>query len=145
MFAVTLSIGVAGVAYDVFETKAIFGLSWYELAFVLFGVTSCIVLVQLIHRIRQFENKRPHMVFVKTENICGQVTTRQVVANFVEGVRVEKPWFARVQIANDPKSALQAVDAIVAAHISFYDSSGQECFSTMIGRWAETPEIAQGG
>lgn len=87
------------------------------------------------------ENARPNMTLVETETIPGDVITR-------EGGRIisrEHPWFTRVKIANDPKSALQAVDAVIAAHITFYNSSGNKCFPTMIGRWAETPEIAQGG
>lgn len=96
---------------------------------------------KLTEELHAIENARPNIILVQTENVHGNVVT----ATADRIVSREHPWFTRIQIANNPKSALQAVDAKIAAHIIFYDGSGKKCFPSMVGRWAETPEIAQGG
>lgn len=138
IFAITLILGIAGNWYDLLQTKSLLGLSWQGLLFILFGASSIVVLGQLIYRIHQLEGTSPNIVIRKTENILGSVS------NFVTGQN-EYPWFLRVHIANDPKSSISGVTVNqIAGHISFYDANNKLCFEPMIGRWAETREIASG-
>jgi len=95
----------------------------------------------LSEKLHAVENAHPNITLVRTENILGDVITRSAG----KIVSHERPYFTRIQTANDPKSSVQAVNAKIAAHITFYDGSWNKCFPTMIGRWAETTEIAQGG
>ncbi len=133
-------IGVWGIADKAFQNLTIGGLPWYQLAFIIFGISSFIVFGQMIIRIRHLEKLRPRIILVKTENVFGNVVTRRTGQTDIR----ERPWFARVQFANDPKSSLQGAEADIVGHIEFYDNSRQRCFFTMIGRWAETKEIADG-
>jgi hypothetical protein len=99
-------------------------------------------------RIEGLEAAKANMVVKVVENRKGDVVSHMGADDdgmggeiFVHG----HPWFTRVHIANDPSDCIEAVEVEVAAHIGFYDSSDKLCFPSMIGRWAETLEIAQGG
>jgi hypothetical protein len=97
-----------------------------------------------LYRIR---NARPNIALTDIEeNLQGNVTTREyssVLNKWVIG-ETEHPNFTRIWIANEPMKAIQEVDAIkLYSEINFYDDVGINIF-TMGGRWAETPEIANG-
>lgn len=97
-----------------------------------------------LYRIR---NARPNIVLTDIEeNLRGNVTTQEyssVLNKWVIG-EAEHPNFTRIWIANEPMNTFQEVDAIkLYSEISFYDDVGTNIF-VMGGRWAETPEIANG-
>jgi len=137
-------VSVLGNWHTILQTKAIWGLSWQQLGFFLYALSSCIVIGQLIQRVRQYENKKPNMCLRNSENVKVPLYFTDPVDNIRKVIG--EPTFTRAIFANDPKSPKKgAVAEKVVAHIDFYDYSRKESLFSMVGRWAETPERAQVG
>lgn len=116
----------------------------------LFGIAFIIVPFIVFHKLRLrldelqseldgIKNARPNIALIKTEN------SSRPIRNVKTGEILGTPWFARVQFANNSLSQTQMVEASkVVGHISIYEQTGQHLYD-MIGRWAETKEVATGG
>ena len=96
-------------------------------------------IAELQSKLDGIKNARPNIVLFKTENFPNPIR------NIATGEILGEPWFARVQFANDPLYQIQMVEASkVVGHVGIYGQAGQHLYN-MIGRWAETKEIAVGG
>jgi hypothetical protein len=91
------------------------------------------------NKLKRIISAKPSIRITKTENVFGDVI------NFRNNTR-EHPWFTRIHVVNDPLVATEdSEDKNVVGHISFYRRGNSKCLLEMIGRWAETQEIASGG
>jgi hypothetical protein len=141
-WVVTISTTVGGItfAFNLLGGATVPVWVWIALAIMGLFIAQFLAFHKIQTELGKIKNSCPNITFIDTENVLGDVVSKQ--AGRI--ISRENPWFTRIKIANSPESTLQAVSAVIAAHITFYDSSGNKCFPTMIGRWAETPEIAQG-
>lgn len=117
-----------------------FGSKWLPfVVFIAFVAIAFWVIYDLKHSLEQIKNARPNIALIKTENFPNPIR------NVRTGEILGTPWFAQVQFANNPLSQTQMVEASkVVGHISIYGQTGQHLYN-MIGRWAETKEVAVGG
>lgn len=133
-------VGLAGIVTDTLQAKVFLGLSWYELAFVIFIIAAWIVLCQLIYKLNKIEGAKPKIAFKGTENVTAPL--RNIQTGQVFGT----PTFTHAIFANDPKVSTKSATAEkVLGHVSFYTSDRKTMLFEMVGRWAETPERAMVG
>jgi hypothetical protein len=67
------------------------------------------------------------------------------IRNVPSGLAVAEPYFARIYLTNRPLQPSREVAEKVVAHITFKNRKGNAVIPTMIGRWADNPEVAQVG
>jgi hypothetical protein len=117
-----------------------FGSKWLPfVVLIAFVAIAFWVIYDLNHSLEQIKNARPNIALIKIENFP------KPIRNIRTGEILGTPWFAQLKFANDPLSERQMVEASkVVGHISVYGQAGQHLYD-MIGRWAETKEVAVGG
>jgi hypothetical protein len=95
ILAITTLIGLAGIVFDteeVLERGTIYGLTWFEIIFILLVISFWMVIIRLILRIRTFEKSRPSISVIPpystTKEAVIQVSNRGGNALFSANARL---------------------------------------------------------
>jgi hypothetical protein len=140
----TAIIGLVGNWWDLIQTQAFLGISWYSLVVILFILVSLGTIVQQAIVNSRFSRSLPNIKVLFYDNQFGAVThwnprTKEILY-------AGSPIFTRLYIANDPKTSVYGMKANdVTAHIEVRDGKNKLIYPPLIGRWSDTDEIYKEG